>query len=155
MSKYPVRTAPDPNETGWPSGIKYIIGNEGCERFSFYGMRAILYVYICGLYVNFAGMDDESAKIAGKQTYHLFGSAVYALPLIGAIIADRLLGKYKTIIWLSLVYCLGHAALALFENPQFQQDLLGTVWVDPITGLYIGLGLIAVGSGGDGLELTM
>ena len=91
VSTYTPRTAPDPNQTGWPSGIKYIIGNEGCERFSFYGMRAILYIYIVGLYVNFAGMDEESAKSASTHTYHLFGSAVYALPLIGAIIADRLL----------------------------------------------------------------
>ena len=37
MAKY--LTAPDPNETGWPKGVKYIIGNEGCERFSFYGMK--------------------------------------------------------------------------------------------------------------------
>ena len=148
MSQAQHRTSPNHEETGWPSGIKYIIGNEGCERFSFYGMRAILYIYIVGLYVNYAGMDEESAKIAGKQTYHYFGSAVYALPLIGAIIADRLLGKYRTIIWLSIVYCLGHAALAIFENPAWQEQLFGSVLVEPITGLIIGLGLIAVGSGG-------
>ena len=136
------RTSPDPNLTGYPPGIKYIIGNEGCERFSYYGMRAILYVYIVGLYINLRGMGGEQAKMEATAAYHLFGAAVYALPLIGAMLADRLLGKYYTILSLSVVYCLGHLALALFEDPN---NFLG---VDPIMGMYIGLGLIAVGSGG-------
>lgn len=142
MASYTPRTAPDPNETGFPPGIKYIIGNEGCERFSYYGMRAILYVYIVGLYVNLSGMAVGPAKIDATAHYHLWSAAVYALPLIGAMLADRLLGKYMTILTLSIVYCLGHLALALFEDPN---NMFG---VDPITGLYIGLGLIAVGSGG-------
>lgn len=136
------RTSPDPNLTGYPPGIKYIIGNEGCERFSYYGMRAILYVYIVGLYINLRGMDGEQAKMEATAAYHLFGAAVYALPLIGAMLADRLLGKYYTILSLSVVYCLGHLVLALTETPD---NILS---VDPIMGMYIGLGLIAVGSGG-------
>lgn len=142
MASYTPRTAPDPNEKGFPAGIKYIIGNEGCERFSYYGMRAILYVYIVGLYINLSGMASGAAKADATADYHLWSAAVYALPLIGAMLADRLLGKYMTILSLSIVYCLGHLALALFENPD---NMFG---VDPITGLYIGLGLIAVGSGG-------
>lgn len=136
------RTTPDPNLTGYPPGIKYIIGNEGCERFSYYGMRAILYVYIVGLYINLRQMEPGTATGEATAAYHLFGAAVYALPLIGAMLADRLLGKYYTILSLSVVYCLGHLALAIFEDPN---NMFG---VDPITGLYIGLGLIAIGSGG-------
>ncbi|MGM0574288.1 MAG: hypothetical protein ACQEXJ_00955 [Myxococcota bacterium] len=146
MAKY--RTAPDPNETGYPSGIKYIIGNEGCERFSYYGMKAILYVYVVGLYINLRGTDPKVAELEATATTHLFFAAVYGLPLIGAIVADRLLGKYWTILTLSIVYCLGHLALAVFEDPYWQQEMLGAVLIDPIQGLYIGLGLIAVGSGG-------
>ncbi len=148
------RTKPDPDFTGWPAGVPYIIGNEGCERFSFYGMRAILYAYAVSLYVNLLGLPRQvegeglSATQAGTATTHLFMAAVYALPMIGAIIADRWLGKYRTIFWLSLVYCAGHAALAAFESPQLQYDLLGTVLIDPIQGLYLGLALIAIGSGG-------
>ncbi len=142
------RTAPDPNITGYPPGIAYIIGNEGCERFSFYGMRAILYVYVVALYIGMRGMDPEAAKNGATETVHLFNAAVYALPIIGAIVADRLFGKYRTILWLSLVYCLGHLALAVFENPTWQHEMFGKVLVDPVHGLYIGLGLIAVGSGG-------
>jgi POT family proton-dependent oligopeptide transporter len=148
MSTHRHRTAPDPNITGYPPGIAYIIGNEGCERFSFYGMRAILYVYVVALYIGMRGLDEEAAKSGATATVHLFNAAVYALPIIGAIVADRLLGKYRTILWLSMVYCLGHLALAVFENPVWQHEVFGRVLVDPVQGLYIGLGLIAVGSGG-------
>ena len=145
---YTARTIPDPELTKFPPGIPYIIGNEGCERFSFYGMRAILYVYVVGLFVNLKGLAPEVARAEATATTHLFFAAVYALPLVGAMVADRLLGKYRTILWLSVVYCAGHAALALFEDPALQQSMFGQVFVDTINGLYIGLGLIAVGSGG-------
>ena len=142
------RTTPDHELTGYPPGVPYIIGNEGCERFSFYGMKAILYIYVVGLYINMRGLDGGLAKMEATQTTHLFVAAVYFVPLIGGIIADRLLGKYRTILWLSIVYCLGHLALAVFEDPSLQQGLFGQVLIDPIQGLYLGLGLIALGSGG-------
>jgi proton-dependent oligopeptide transporter, POT family len=131
MAKY--LTAPDPNETGWPKGVKYIIGNEGCERFSFYGMKSILQVHLTTLFVA-AGMYKEIGSENAQEMVHLFVAGVYAFPMIGAIVADRLLGKYHTIIWLSLVYCLGHFVLAIGENS--------------IGGMWLGLGLIAIGSGG-------
>jgi proton-dependent oligopeptide transporter, POT family len=131
MAKY--LTAPDPAETGWPKGVKYIIGNEGCERFSFYGMKSILQVHLTALFV-MGGMYKDIGSENAQEMVHLFVAGVYAFPMIGAIIADRLLGKYHTIIWLSLVYCLGHFVLAIGENS--------------IGGMWLGLGLIAIGSGG-------
>ena len=131
MAKY--LTAPDPNETGWPKGVKYIIGNEGCERFSFYGMKSILQVHLTALFV-MGGMYKDIGSENAQEMVHLFVAGVYAFPMIGAIVADRLLGKYHTIIWLSLVYCLGHFVLAIGENS--------------IGGMWLGLGLIAIGSGG-------
>ncbi len=134
MASYVPKTAPDPNETGWPGGVPYIIGNEGCERLSFYGMKSILQVHLTALFV-IAGIGDEIASEEhAQEMVHLFIAGVYAFPMIGAIIADRLWGKYNTILSLSIVYCLGHAVLAVGENS--------------ITGMYIGLALIAVGSGG-------
>lgn len=127
------RTSPDQETRSWPPGIAYIVGNEACERFSFYGMRAILYIHLVSLYV-IAGALEEDAKNLSTSTVHLFNTGVYALPMIGAIIADRLAGKYRTILYLSLVYCLGHAVLAIGESS--------------LSGMYLGLGLIAVGSGG-------
>jgi POT family proton-dependent oligopeptide transporter len=109
----------------FPRQIKYIVGNEACERFSFYGMRSILVVFMTTQLL-IAAPD-------AKATYHLFVSGCYLLPLLGAYLSDRFLGKYKTIMSLSIVYCLGHATLALWEGR---------------TGLYVGLALIALGSGG-------
>ncbi|MGB0679374.1 MAG: MFS transporter [Polyangiales bacterium] len=129
----PYRTAPDPEERGWPPGIAFIIGNEGCERFSFYGMRAILKVYLLLLYTQL-GLEQAAAQAQSTAVYHLFITGVYATPMLGAIVADRWLGKYSTILALSWVYCAGHAALALFEGN--------------LPGIYLGLGLIALGAGG-------
>jgi POT family proton-dependent oligopeptide transporter len=148
MPSYEPRTAPDHNETGWPSGIPFIIGNEGCERFSFYGMKAILYVYIVGLFVTMRGQSYDDATRDATAATHLFVAGVYFVPLIGGILADRVLGKYMTIMSLSVVYCLGHLALALFENSVWQESMFGQVYVDPIAGLNIGLFLICLGSGG-------
>jgi POT family proton-dependent oligopeptide transporter len=117
-----------------PRGIGFIIGNEGCERFSFYGMRAILTEHLISLYAQSMHLNAADAKSAATSDYHLFTAAAYALPMIGAILSDRLLGKYRTIFWLSLVYCLGHAVLAVGENS--------------ILGMHLGLALIAIGSGG-------
>lgn len=112
-------------ESKYPPQIKYIVGNEACERFSYYGMRAILVVFM----VQYLGILQHEAK----GTYHLFVSANYFLPLLGGYLSDRFLGKYRTIIYLSLVYCLGHLVLALFETK---------------AGMYAGLSLIALGAGG-------
>ena len=131
MSLSSYRTSPDHTDTGWPRGVKYIVGNEGCERFSFYGMKAILYVYLAHLY-QLTGA--EGAENLATADVHLFIALTYGLGLIGAILAEKLLGKYKTILWLSIVYCIGHGALAVFEGS--------------MEGTRFGLFLIAVGAGG-------
>jgi POT family proton-dependent oligopeptide transporter len=115
-----------------PRQIPYIIGNEACERFSFYGMRNILTPFLVSTMLLYAP-EAERAGMA-KDVFHSFVIGVYFFPLLGGWIADRLLGKYRTILWLSLVYCVGHACLAAFEDNR--------------TGFYTGLFLIALGSGG-------
>lgn len=130
MKQY--RTAPLA-EASLPKGIPYIIGNEAAERFSFYGMRAILVVFMTQYLLDHSGQADYMSADEAKGWFHLFVSAVYFTPLLGAIISDGLLGKYRTIIALSLVYTLGHFALAMDDSR---------------LGLAIGLGLIALGAGG-------
>jgi len=133
----------------FPPGIPYIVGNEGAERFSFYGMRQILYVYMVALLVRFVAEDQvdpqalADAKVRATQVTHVFMAAVYAVPMLGAILADRLLGKYRVIFWVSLVYVAGHAVLAVAGR-------LGEMGsFEPAEALfYAGLMLIAVGSGG-------
>jgi POT family proton-dependent oligopeptide transporter len=130
VSKY--LTAPV-TRSDMPGGIPYIVGNEAAERFSFYGMRAILVVFMTQYLVDSSGAPDVMSEAEAKGWYHLFVSAVYLTPLLGALLSDGLLGKYRTIILLSLLYCAGHAALALDD----------TRW-----GLLAGLGMIALGAGG-------
>ncbi|RYD14046.1 MAG: MFS transporter [Lysobacteraceae bacterium] len=115
-----------------PRQIPFIIGNEACERFSFYGMRNILTPFLISSLLLYAP-EAERAGIA-KDVFHTFVIGVYFFPLLGGWLSDRFFGKYDTVLWLSLVYCAGHALLAIFEDNR--------------VGFYSGLFLIALGSGG-------
>ena len=116
-----------------PRQIPYIIGNEACERFSFYGMRNILVPFLISS-VLMAYLPESERNGAAKDVFHSFVIGVYFFPLLGGWLSDRYFGKYNTVLWFSLIYCVGHACLALFEGNR--------------TGFYTGLFLIALGSGG-------
>jgi POT family proton-dependent oligopeptide transporter len=116
-----------------PPGIPFIIGNEAAERFNFYGMRAILVVFMTQYLRSSSGELAPMSDAEASTWYHLFLSSNYFFPVFGAILADAFLGKYRTIFWLSLVYCLGSVALALDDTR---------------LGLTVGLTLIALGAGG-------
>jgi POT family proton-dependent oligopeptide transporter len=125
---------PEPPASGasMPPQIPFIIANEGCERFSFYGMKNILTEFLkisLLLHLPLAARDE-----AATEVLHTFVIGVYFFPLIGAFLADRFFGKYSTILGFSLIYSLGQGCLALF--------------IDDETGFYVGLTLIALGSGG-------
>jgi proton-dependent oligopeptide transporter, POT family len=125
-------SSPAGGEARIPRQIPFIIGNEGCERFSFYGMRNILTVFLVTSLL--ADLPQAERAGAAKDVFHTFVIGVYFFPLLGGWLADRFLGKYHTIFWLSLIYCMGHLCLALFESSR--------------PGFYVGLGLIALGAGG-------
>ncbi|MBV9491170.1 MAG: hypothetical protein JO069_15815, partial [Verrucomicrobia bacterium] len=110
------RTSPDQSLTGMPPGVPYIIGNEAAERFSFYGMNSILIIFMTSYLTNGHGQPDPMPNHDAAGWTHVFKSAVYALPLLGAVLADGLLGKYRTILWLSIAYCLGHLTLAMNDT---------------------------------------
>jgi len=116
-----------------PKGIPYIIGNEAAERYSFYGMKAILVVFLTKYVLDAAGNLDVMDETDAKFWLHIFIFATYGLGLLGAFLADIWWGKYKTIIILSIVYCIGHFILALFETK---------------TGFFVGCTFIAIGAGG-------
>src|SRR5262245_49986909 len=115
-----------------PRQIPYIIGNEACERFSFYGMRNILTPFLVGSLLLYAP-EAERAGIA-KEVFHTFVIGVYFFPLLGGWLSDRFFGKYNTVFWMSLLYVAGQGLLALSTDNR--------------TGFYTGLGLIAFASGG-------
>lgn len=125
-------TSPAPGE-GIPRGIPYIIVNEAAERFNFYGLQAILLVFMTDHLLGSNGQADPLSKGQAMYYYHLFISAVYFFPFLGGIISDAFFGKYHTILYLSLVYCAGSVALAVDSTR---------------LGLLTGLTLVAIGSGG-------
>ena len=116
-----------------PNGIPYIIGNELAERFSFYGMKCILIIFMTQYLINDNNTLDPMSDTEATKWYHLFTSAVYFTPIFGALLSDVFIGKFKTILLLSIIYCFGHLSLAIDET-RF--------------GLIIGLSLISIGAGG-------
>ena len=131
MSDY--RTSPVSTDR-MPPGIPYIIGNEAAERFSFYGMKAALAIFLANYLVEWLG-EATSPRHRRRPTLPGLARAVYLTPLLGSIMADAFFGKYKTIIALSIVYCLGHLSLAL----------MGVGGVVQFWLLGVGLILIALG----------
>ncbi|MBI3418350.1 MAG: MFS transporter, partial [Verrucomicrobia bacterium] len=132
MAKSAYLTAP-PKMTGMPPGVPYIVGNEAAERFSFYGMNSILVLFMTHYMLRADGSPDRLTGEQANVWYHSFVVWMYFLPALGAILADAFLGKYRTILLLSVVYCLGHLTLA---------------FNDTRAGLAAGLCLIALGAGG-------
>lgn len=130
-------SAPKTEPGRFPSQVKFIVGNEACERFSYYGMKSILAGYITGKVLE-GGLGQT--KDTSTEIIHLFVSANYFMPLLGAWLSDKLIGRYHTILWVSLFYCAGHGVLACSD---FAGDTHGKLFC-----LYAGLALIAFGSGG-------
>lgn len=135
-SKY-ITVPPETEEM--PPGIPYIVGNEAAERFSFYGMKAILVVFMTKyLYLMSDTVQPAMSNAEAQEHYHTFNAWVYFFPIFGALISDAITGKYPIILWVSMLYCLGHLSLALMGTPGISPD----VW------MWIGLILISIGSGG-------
>jgi POT family proton-dependent oligopeptide transporter len=123
-----------PGRIPLPASARFIIGTEACERFSFYGMRNILTVFLVQNLLPLVPVAPDDRGARATEIFHLFMMGVFLFPLLGGFLADRYWGKYNTILRLSVLYVAGHGLLALFDdNP---------------TGFYAGLFLIALGSGG-------
>ena len=122
----------------FPSSIPYIVGNEAAERFNYYGLRAILTTFMVQQFYNASGSTDtaivQAAEATANAKTHDFVAMVYLLPMFGGMVADWFWGKYKTILYLSLVYSAGSLMVALSVNSEvmFTSSLM----------------LIAIGAGG-------
>src|SRR5579871_2413843 len=108
---------------GHPPAFWFIFWGEFAERCSYYGMRAILPLYLL------TAMGFEEGRMT--SVYSLFKSACYFLPLLGGYLADRFFGKYWTIVGFSVPYVLGHFILGM----------------ETTTTMFIALALLAGGSG--------
>jgi POT family proton-dependent oligopeptide transporter len=108
---------------GHPRGLSTLFFTEMWERFSYYGMRAFLILYM----VHALGFDDKHAgRIYGNYT-----AGVWAAAIAGGIIADWWLGQYRSVLIGGIIIALGHFTLAFHPLPFF----------------YVGLSLIVVGTG--------
>ena len=115
---------------GHPAGLFVLFFTEMWERFSYYGMRAILVIFLTGAITgNNPGWGwDTSAALSLLGTYALF---VYLTPIVGGWLADNKIGYRMAVVIGALLMTLGHASMAL-ETPTF---------------LYIGIALLIVGNG--------
>jgi len=125
-----IQNAADPQK--FPKRVGFIIGQEFCERFSYYGMRAVLPLYLLTFF------DQD----IGTTVMHTFTMLAYFFPLLGGFISDSYWGKFKTILILSIVYCAGNIVMATTSIPAFLGDP-PSPW-----GMFVALGMIALGTGG-------
>ena len=109
----------------FPRSFYFVVGNEFAERFSYYGYRALLTPFLVAVFA----MSNEEASAVTHSNIVL----TYAMPVVGALLADWFFGKYRTILWVSLLYCVGHLLLAIY--------------IDDLAGFRVGLTLIAIGAG--------
>ena len=108
---------------GHPRGLSTLFFTEMWERFSYYGMRAFLILYM----VHALGFNDKHAG----SVYGTYTASVWAAAIVGGIIADRWLGQYKSVLIGGIIIAIGHFTLA-FHGLSF---------------FYTGLGFIVVGTG--------
>ncbi|KAG5851617.1 hypothetical protein ANANG_G00053550 [Anguilla anguilla] len=120
--------------TNYPLSISFIVVNEFCERFSYYGMKALLTLY----FMRYLHWDKDLST----AVYHAFSSLCYFTPVLGALIADSWLGKFRTIIYLSIVYVIGHVVKSVGAIPD-----VGDTTTHIVLSI-LGLVLIAFGTGG-------
>lgn len=102
-------------KTGMPRSVPFIIGNEIAERFSFYGLRSIMVTYMAVAFFNPTLNPALTAEADAKanEMSHLFVTLAYFMPLVGAIMADWFFGKYRVILFVSIIYTFGHFVLSI------------------------------------------
>jgi len=123
---------------GHPKGLFVLFYAEMWERFSYYGMRALLILYLTQFWLF---TDGKSSLIYGAYT-----SLVYITPVLGGYIADRWLGQRKAVFYGGILLAIGHGFMA-FEGMHGVTDA-ATKQADPVINVFwLALSLIIVGSG--------
>ncbi|NRA91995.1 MAG: MFS transporter, partial [Psychroserpens sp.] len=118
---------------GQPIGLYILFLTEMWERFSYYGMRALLVLYMTA---STLGTDDRGAGLGwtSKEALALYGwytMLVYVMSIPGGMIADKLIGQKKAVLFGAIILCMGHGVLVLTD-----------IWA-----FYTGLGLVILGVG--------
>jgi POT family proton-dependent oligopeptide transporter len=111
-----------------PRGLVTLFFTEMWERFSYYGMRAFLILYMTAPAAA-GGLGFDDAKAAG--IYGLYTGSAWGAAILGGLIADRFLGQYRSVLAGGVIIALGHLVLA----------------IDLLSAFYLGLGLVVIGTG--------
>lgn len=112
----------------------FIVGAEFCERFSFYGLKTVLFLYL----TDYMQLQESQATVM----MHSFVMLAYFFPLVGGVLGDSYWGKFRTIAMFSLVYCAANVLIAVTSVP-------GITGQPPqMWGIVSGLILLAIGTGG-------
>lgn len=109
---------------GHPKGLYICFATELWERFSFYGMKYLLLLYLTKYHLF---SDGEGLEVLGS-----YAGLVYTLPVIGGMLADRYLGMKKSVIFGGTLLCLGHLLMAV-EGHQAVQYVAGTILTSDLT----------------------
>jgi POT family proton-dependent oligopeptide transporter len=128
---------------GHPKGLFYLFFAELWERFSYYGMRALLMLYMVNEFFTYI-TDEAYREEMSFGIFAAYGSLVYATPVLGGMIADKFIGFKKSIMLGGILMALGHFFMAFY----FKSDVLGFE-VSAINHFffYAALALLIVGNG--------
>ena len=128
---------------GHPKGLFYLFFAELWERFSYYGMRALLMLYMVNEFFTYI-TDEAYREEMSFGIFAAYGSLVYATPVLGGMIADKFIGFKKSIMLGGILMALGHFSMAFY----FKSDVLGFE-VSAINHFffYAALALLIVGNG--------
>jgi proton-dependent oligopeptide transporter, POT family len=133
---------------GHPKGLFYLFFAELWERFSYYGMRALLMLYMVNEF--FIYIKDEAAREEMSiGIFAAYGSLVYATPIIGGMIADKFIGFNKSILLGGILMAIGHFFMAFyFDVSEWENGMFGMPITD-VNGFffYTALALLIVGNG--------
>src|SRR5215475_11586408 len=124
---------------GHPSGLSTLFFTEMWERFSYYGMRAFLILYMTApVAAGGLGFDDRHAG----SLYGTYTGSAWLAAIFGGIVADRLLGQYRSVLLGGIVIAMGHFTLAFKSLPSFYAGLalivLGTGLLKPNVSILVG-----------------
>jgi POT family proton-dependent oligopeptide transporter len=124
---------------GHPKGVYVCFFTEMWERFSFYGMKALLLLYLL--------QHHQFGDRAGLDVLGAYGGLVYCIPVIGGLVADRWLGMRKSVVFGGLLLCLGHLGMAVEGAPATVVDGVTTRDEGALAVFYLSLALIILGVG--------
>jgi len=124
---------------GHPKGVFVCFFTEMWERFSFYGMKALLLLYL----LKHHGFGDD----AGYDLIGAYGGLVYAVPVIGGLLADRWLGMRKAVVLGGVLLCLGHLGMAVEGQQAHMVDGKMVRDAGALQVFYLSLALIIMGVG--------